>query len=344
MQHVDQQTLDAVINRTVSEAQVARIKEHVRICRVCARLLEEYRDLFSEIEVIIPTAERDVVPKPAPTKTWREVIRPRFDDAIPSSDKAIKIGVGIVAVLVIGVVFFLLRSPATSAGPIVLQPVNRAATPAAPAPAVTSAPSASISRTDSAPSTTSAPPPSANPAPSRTTASMGSATPATLDPPKPSKPAPVVTTPKRTPVVVDKPPPKQDVARTSAPATAAPPRAEGGHTPLFHRVESTEAIGALGGSMKLIDGIAPDHFELAPGNVVPGAAEDLPVVRVIYKMNGSTILLDQQRHPEIASRESSSGSTPEGVSVVQWSAGDFWLTLAGRVPADTLELLARRIR
>jgi hypothetical protein len=28
---------------------------------------------------------------------------------------------------------------------------------------------------------------------------------------------------------------------------------------------------------------------------------------------------------------------------VQWSEGDFWLTLAGRVPADTLELLARRV-
>jgi hypothetical protein len=325
MQHVDQKTLDAVINHSLTEAQVARIKEHVRVCRVCARRLEEYRDLFSEVEVIIPTAERDVIPKPAPTQTWREVIRPRLDDALPSGDTAIKIGAAIVTVLVIAVVIYLVRGPTQSATPIVLQPVSRGVT--------------------GSPPRVVAPVPATDSVPARTTASLGSATPARVDPPK--KPVQTVPSAATSPASRRQPSetvPKPAPAQGKSAAPTPTPAVEGGHTPLFHRVESTEAIGALGGSMRLIDGETPDHFELAPGNVVPGAAENLPVVRVIYRLNGSTILLDQQRHPEIASKDMSSGTAPEGVSVVQWSEGDFWLTLAGRVPADTLELLARRVR
>ena len=342
MQHVDQQTLDAVINHSLTETQVARIKEHVRVCRVCARRLEEYRDLFSEVEVIIPTAERDVIPKPAPTQTWREVIRPRLDDALPSGDNAIKIGAAIVTVLVLAVVIYLVRGPSQSATPIVLQPVSRSAQtspPKAVTPLPDPAPAASAATAPAA--TTPASVPTVKPGQSaRTTASLGSATPAHSDPPKqPAQTAPAVATNP----TLRRPTSAAVPKSTSQSATAPAPAAEGGHTPLFHRVESTEAIGALGGSMRLIDGETPDHFELAPGNVVPGAAQNLPVVRVIYKLNGSTILLDQQRHPEIASKDMSSGTAPEGVSVVQWSEGDFWLTLAGRVPADTLELLARRV-
>ncbi|MEO8032446.1 MAG: hypothetical protein ABJC74_03635 [Gemmatimonadota bacterium] len=338
MQHVDQLTLDAVISHSLSEAQVARIKEHVRVCRVCARRLEEYRDLFSEVEIIIPTAERDVMAKPEVGRSWREVIRPRFDDALPSGDKAIKIGAGIVTVLVIGVVIFLMRSPAQTAGPIVLAPSTR--TPAT-APVSTAAPT-TPAPTGGLPTT---PAPAVNP-PARTTATLGPAAPARIDLPKPTRApvatAPAATTPRRS---VAAPLPAKsavDGASTAAAPSGTPPK-EGGHTPLFHRIESAEALSALGGSIRLIDGTTPDHFEMAPGNVVPGAEESLPVIRVIYKLSGATILLDQQRHPEISSRGLSSGTAPEGVSVVQWSSGDFWLTLAGRVPADTLELLARRV-
>ncbi len=339
MQHVDQLTLDAVINHSLSEVQVARIKEHVRVCRVCARRLEEYRDLFSEVEIIIPTAERDVIAKPEAGRSWREVIRPRFDDALPSGDKAIKIGVGIVTILVIGVVVFLMRSPAQTGGPIVLAPSTR--TPAATAPVTTTTPST--------PAPTGMSPTTARPAlspPAQPTATLSSAAPARVDPPKPTRtPRPAaaaVTTPRRSFAAPVPAKAAVDPARTAAAPSGTPPK-EAGHTPLFHRVESTEALSALGGSMRLIDGTTPDHFEMAPGNVVPGAEESLPVIRVIYKLSGATILLDQQRHPEISSRDLSSGTAPEGVSVVQWSSGDFWLTLAGRVPADTLELLARRV-
>ncbi len=320
MQHVDQQTLDAVLNHSLSAAQLARIKEHVRGCRMCARRLEEYRDLFSEVEVIIPTAERNVVAKPGESRTWRDVLTPRMDDTLPSSNRLLKIGMVATTLLVLGVVVFLLRTPTRPSAPIVLSP-----RPQPPAPQVTAPPPA----TTTTPATTST-------APSSTTEAATAAEP-------PVAPAPVKTNPPRQAATTPRPRPPAEKKPPAAPATAAP-GPESGHTPLFHRVESTEAIGVLGGSMRLIDGVTPDHFELAPGTVVPGAAETLQVVRVVYRINGETILLDQQRNPAVASRESATGTAPEGVSVVRWSSGEFWLTLAGRVPADSLELLARRVR
>lgn len=316
MQHVDQPTLDAVLNHQLSAAQLAKIKEHVRGCRMCARRLEEYRDLFSEVEVIIPTAERNRVSKPGVGRTWRDVLTPRLDDALPDSDRMLKIGMAVVTILVLGVVAFLMRSPTRSAAPIVLAPH-----PQTPAP------------------TTPAPQPSP-PAPTPIKTVTPTPAPAVSTPTEPVRPTPTAPKPASTPT-------RRLPATTKAPATADPPAvstAEGGHTPLFHRVESTEAIGALGGSMRLIDGVTPDHFEMAPGTVVPGAAETLPVVRVVYKLFGGTVLLDQQRNPAQASRDPASGTAPEGVSVLRWSSGEFWLTLAGRVPADSLELLARRVK
>jgi len=320
MQHVDQATLDAVLNHSLSAPQLAKIKEHVRGCRMCARRLEEYRDLFSEVEVIIPTAERNQVSKPGVGQTWRDVLTPRLDDALPSSDRLLKIGMGVATVLVLGVVVFLMRSPTRTVGPIVLPPHPQAAVtpPATPQPT----PVAPAPQQDQPVSPTPPPTTSKAPDPVRTA---------------PVAPKPAATTTRRQPVA----------SRTPAPRAAdvpASPTAEGGHTPLFHRVESTEAIGALGGTMRLIDGVTPDHFEMAPGTVVPGATETLPVVRVVYRLYGVMILLDQQRNPEVASRESASGTAPEGVSVLRWSSGEFWLTLAGRVPADSLELLARRVK
>ena len=306
MQHVDQQTLDAVLNHSLSAAQLARIKEHVRSCRMCARRLEEYRDLFSEVEVIIPTAERNVVAKPGERRTWRDVLTPRLDDTIPASNWLLKITMAGITLLVLGVVVFLLRTPSRPSAPIVLAPRPQPATPAATAPP-----------------------------PATTSTSVATTPPATV---------------AAVPAKVDSPrttqtPPRRQTTTPRAPADPpAQAASEGGHTPLFRRVESTEAIGALGGSMRLIDGVTPDHFEMAPGTVVPGAAETLQVVRVVYKISGATILLDQQRNPAIASRESAAGTAPEGVSVVRWSSGEFWLTLAGRVPADSLELLARRVK
>jgi hypothetical protein len=319
MQHVDQPTLDAVLSHTLSAAQLARIKEHVRGCRLCARRLEEYRDLFSEVEVIIPTAERDVVAKRGSTGSWREVLTPRLDDALPSNSRLLQIGMGFATVLVLGVVVFLVRSPSPKMTPIVLPATPRpvVAPPASPAPA----------------------------APARTEATLGAGVPAQPTPalPEPIRSAPPKPTSAAAPRKSSAPPRPQNAETIPQETAAAAPPADG-HTPLFHRVESTEAIGALGGSMRLIDGVTPDHFEMAPGTVVPGAAETLPVVRVVYKLYGGTVLLDQQRNPEQASRESASGTAPEGVSVLRWSSGEFWLTLAGQVPADSLELLARRVK
>ena len=88
MRHVDQPTLDAIINHQLSPRELARLKDHVRDCPLCARRLEEYRDVFSEVEAIIPTAASDVVHDVAP-RSWRRILMPRLDDRLPRSDRVL---------------------------------------------------------------------------------------------------------------------------------------------------------------------------------------------------------------------------------------------------------------
>lgn len=297
MRHVDQPTLDSIINGQLSPRELARLKEHVRVCPLCARRLDQFRDMFSEVEAIIPTAERGVVDDEA-NRGWGHILLPKALEAIPRSDRIIWGVVGAAAVVTAVVAAVLLRSPA-------LPPTPNARVPVAePLPVATTPPAAVES-----PPASEAPAPISHP-------TVAAAT------PKPALPAPATRTPK--------PPP--------APESAAP------SGPGFHRVESAEAIRALGGAVRLIDGMIPDHFEMAVGTGVPGAVDSLPVVRVVYRAGGSPLLLDEQRRGGPTPADTLVGTAQAGVSVLQWNAAGFWLSLAGRMPVDSLEMLARRIR
>jgi len=276
MRHIDQPTLDAIINHQLSPRELARLKDHVRDCPLCSRRLEEYRDVFSEVEAIIPTAARDVVQDEAP-RSWRRILVPRLDDRVPRSDRVLW-GIVAAAAAAAGVtIAMLLRAPALPGVP-------------AGAPPGPSAPAASALN----------PPPAATGAP------------------------------------VDRPP-----AAIASPAPAAPSRAS---TPGFQRVASAQAIRALGGAVRLIDGLMPDHFEMAVATRVPGAVDSLPVIRVVYHAGGEVVLLDEQRRLGVAPGDTLVGTAEAGVSVLQWNSAGFWLSLAGRLPVDSLERLARRIR
>ena len=284
MRHVDQPTLDAIINHQLSPRELARLKDHVRDCLLCSRRLEEYRDVFSEVEAIIPTAARDVVHDAAP-RNWRRILVPRLDDRLPRRDRLIWSVVAAAAVAGGIAIAMLLRSSALPEFPAVVPP-------APSAPAIT-------------------PPPTATAAP----AAQPTAAPAA--------PAP------------------------AAAATPAAPRAPASSRPSiagFHRVESAQAIRALGGAVRLIDGLLPDHFEMAVGTGVPGAVDSLPVIRVVYHDRGEVVLLDEQRRLGPAPGDTLVGTAEAGVSVLQWNSAGFWLSLASRLPVDSLERLARRIR
>jgi hypothetical protein len=107
-------------------------------------------------------------------------------------------------------------------------------------------------------------------------------------------------------------------------------------------VELAQAVEILSGSIRVIDGLAPDHFEVGPGQSVPGAEPDLPIVRTVYR--GGRLLLDQQRLAEPTQSDTLQGTSAEGVSVARWTSGDAWLSLAGRLPLDSLSAIMRRVR
>jgi hypothetical protein len=287
MRHVDQPTLDAIINHQLSARDLARLKEHVRDCTLCSRRLEEYRDVFGEVEAIIPTVERDVIHEAEP-RSWRRVLLPRLDDGVPGQDRLLWTVVAAASVAAAIVVAMLLRPPA-------LPPIPSAA----PLPPVSNGPAA----TETPPPVHAAP--AARQAPS---------------PPAPASAAPA----------------------TQAPHRAPPPSIQS--APGFHRVESAQAISALGGAVRLIDGLVPDHFEMSVGTRVPGAVDSLPVVRVVYRDGGKTLLLDEQRRGGLAPGDTLVGTAEAGVSVLQWNSAEFWLSLAGRLPVDSLGRVARMIR
>ena len=59
-----------------------------------------------------------------------------------------------------------------------------------------------------------------------------------------------------------------------------------------------DAIQALGGDVRLLQGITPDRVELVPSGQVSGAVSGVPVVRITYsEPAGGTILLEEQRLP-----------------------------------------------
>ncbi len=83
---------------------------------------------------------------------------------------------------------------------------------------------------------------------------------------------------------------------------------------------------------------------MAVGTGVPGAVDSLPVIRVVYHDRGEVVLLDEQRRLGPAPGDTLVGTAEAGVSVLQWNSAGFWLSLASRLPVDSLERLARRIR
>ena len=121
----------------------------------------------------------------------------------------------------------------------------------------------------------------------------------------------------------------------------------------FRRVSLEEAVRRLSGSMRLIDGMAPARVEVGPGRLVPGAAPEREVVRVVYAdATGRPLFLDQQ--PGEGADASVNGlmsgdtlvtPTGSGASQVRWvDRNGFWLSLTGTAPLDSLRAMVARIR
>lgn len=152
----------------------------------------------------------------------------------------------------------------------------------------------------------------------------------------------------------------------SAAGGAAPRGAVGsrpaGSRDAIHRASLEEAVARLQGTIRLIDGMRSDHVEIVPGRQVPGADSGREVVRVVYGDPAHALVLDQQRigdqghalaegraaqRPDVGAAVSDTLLTtaPDGQRRLRWlERGGRWLSLTGRVPADSLRRLAERVR
>lgn len=117
--------------------------------------------------------------------------------------------------------------------------------------------------------------------------------------------------------------------------------------PVTSKVTLEEAVQTLGGSIRLIDGLTPDHVEWLNGRTVAGAQPELAVIRVVYlDAPMRELWLDQQRGKGvIATTDTVLLTRPDGGLSLQWHTGpDGWLSLSGHLTADSLRILARQVR
>jgi hypothetical protein len=146
--------------------------------------------------------------------------------------------------------------------------------------------------------------------------------------------------------------------RGSVPTTAVAPKPPA--LPVsaeFRLARLSEAARSLGGPVRTIRGLEPDHIEIGPSTASPGSLPGVPVIRVIYQTDGGgRMTLEQQLIPadstgfrpvDDASLESGAvtyGSTPSGVSVATWLDKDGCrLSLAMQGPVEVLKQLVSRV-
>jgi hypothetical protein len=138
-------------------------------------------------------------------------------------------------------------------------------------------------------------------------------------------------------------------------------RAAAPEAPAFRRTDLESAVARLSGSVRLIDGldITRARVEVGPGSLVQGAEPSLDVVRIIYRYRderGRRITLDQQRLPLARGLEAEAGAvgllygdtltTTFGATTrIRWlDAKNFWMSLSGALPAESLRVLVERVR
>jgi hypothetical protein len=134
------------------------------------------------------------------------------------------------------------------------------------------------------------------------------------------------------------------------------------------RITMDEAVTQLGGSIRLIDGLAPQRVELLSGVDVPGADPDRQVVRVYYEEPDlGLITLDQQRPgPSFGARDGredrNEAATPSvtvapfsarntdpalgrvQVNTVAWRNDGVWLALTSHRPGVKMNELQARVK
>lgn len=343
MFHLNEETLEKLVSGSATASDVQRIRRHVGDCRACARRLEEWRDNFAEVDEVFP--ELTLMDEPSTTVTPGGLV------VIPSSVPGRRFALDFASALWI---MALLMALLVGYGASRLRSSNGGLS-------ALDAGEGSMTRSpvvrDSVRMTLSADTPSSAPVPIR---------PPAQPEPRPAQTATVAadTATRDNPTVrtTEKPPARPPVpaASRAQPAPTPPPPAneELAISPNFRSVRVSEAARRLGGRIRLLNGLEPDHIELGPSAAVPGAQAGLDVVRVVYRTpDGGSILLDQQLipadssgfrpidDPTLETGQTAYGTAPNGVSVATWLDEEgYRMSLVVLAPVDSLRKLVQRVQ
>jgi hypothetical protein len=369
--HMNDRTLDSLLDGSLNISEEQAIEAHARQCDGCLRRLREWEILFPDLKRLIPTGEHPIFAPgtPSPRPPSLDVYVPDWSPP-PRRPASSKIAWTLVSVLGLSAAFLGIRG-------ILDKHDNDTGfyqSEQAPPPAATPrTDSAGLGSGMSASSAGVTQPVGTSGQPDAKTDTVPTSPPATTGPvatrtPAPPPPAPVTTPAEQDnrPALSNREPPvefpirvSQNPQRASAsPSTGSTTTgAPGGTTPAsapapalpaqFSRVTLGDAMNRLAGSVRLIQGLTPEAVEVAPGTLLPGAAPDRVIVRIIYNLPDGRIILDQQRldHPGGGEPSIAISTTSGGVSIAQWvDRGGFWISLAGRTDQQSLLAMANRIQ
>jgi anti-sigma factor RsiW len=380
VQHVDEGILHAFLDGELTPAEVTELERHTSVCVPCRTALAEAREFHAESKAMILALDVDVPatrvatrPIPLPRTGWTRrmttlawaasliaavglgySMRPQFDtasDAITSTDA----GEAIASAPTVQEYAPHAPAPVTTAseGRRAAGPVGNTASGGAPAASLTSPEGAGVRDLAGVAQRDAG------------RAEQAPVEPIIASPLPPSAPRTLAVegTDDRgnrvyyvDGVPVDSPNRRNDFGNF----TVTAPR----------RITLEEAVGHLGGSIQLIDGLSPQRVELLSGSEVAGADPARPVVRVYYEEPDlGMVTLDQQRPgPSFSSQRTdelaAGGVQPEPLSsassrlrrsvspilpgpevtTVAWRVEGTWLMLSSRLDRAKLMGLQARVR
>jgi hypothetical protein len=378
MAHINDRTLDNLLDGSIDDETELAIEEHVRHCTRCAHRLREWELLFPQVRSLMPTGERPVVEPPAAatspqaafaTARGPAVYVPDWSPPPSHHSTPTRVAWGLVIVLSVAAGYVIYQKTARDNQAVGSLPETYEMT------AQASGDSAGMGSGIPARDTTPLPTIEALRAQQESLLARRAQDSIRLDSLRaavsPSAQVPAATTASQTPPaeLASREPVEQDVRRptpnreapvsfpirtdsggTPAQRPAAADTAPASNSPLpaqFQRTTLGEAISRLAGTVRLIQGLNPEAVEIAQGSALPGADPGKAVVRVVYNAPEGRLIMDQQRLGRAGRSEPNIAisTAPNGVSVAQWvDRGGFWISLAGRADQQTLLAIANRIR
>jgi len=369
MQHLDEGTLQALLDGELNATDASQAEKHLALCAACRRTYVEAKGIFSESDRLVgllepglgagavPTAEDP----PAGDAIPREVRRRRYRQLAWAASLVLAAGLGYLASI---------RHYAGRRGgsDLAARAAASSAAPGAPASDSPAVPMQTAAEHAAAPP--AAPLSGAQPKPASAVNSMKSATPPAPanaarreSPPSEKRDQAAAPTAAASGVALAESRAREQAAPGSGDAItgeramglstgrpAAGNVAEPSRTLArgFRRISMEEAVRRLSGSIHLIDGMAPQWVEAGPGRFVAGAFPDAELIRVVYQdAPGREIWLDQQRLPHPVSLppgDTVISTTSSGGLRITWQPEPaFRVSICARVPADSLRVLARHV-